>query len=70
MRTLSEGLSGLALYDHRRAVHSCLALRGLNPNFSPHRSRLSIDAPVLSGTVGFDGCGRIALLESTVPGSR
>ncbi|WP_228812079.1 MULTISPECIES: DUF6882 domain-containing protein [Nocardia] len=70
MRTLTEGLSGLALYDQRRALNSYLALRGLNPVFSADESQLIVDSPVLAGTIGFDEHGVAASLELTRPGSR
>ncbi|MGI5217004.1 DUF6882 domain-containing protein [Nocardia sp. CA-290969] len=70
MRTLSEGLSGLALYDHRRALNSYLSLRGLNPAFAPDESRLIVESAVLVGTIEFDEHGRAASLALTVPGAR
>ncbi|MFI5718043.1 DUF6882 domain-containing protein [Nocardia sp. NPDC051750] len=70
MRTLTEGLSGPALHDHRRAVSTYLSLRGLSATFSPDESQLIVDSPILSGIIGFDEYGRTASLEMTVPASQ
>lgn len=69
MRTLTEGLSGLALYDQRRALNSYLSLRGLNPAFSSDENQLIVDSPVLAGTIGFDEYGVVASLELMESGS-
>ncbi|WP_087095769.1 DUF6882 domain-containing protein [Nocardiopsis sp. JB363] len=67
MRILQEGVAGLRLSDHKRAVYTYARLRGLSPRFTDaDRRTLSLTAPDLGVEVGFDDLNRVVKIGGTV----
>ncbi|MBR8743266.1 DUF6882 domain-containing protein [Nocardiopsis sp. MG754419] len=69
MRILQEGVAGLRLFDHKRAVYTYGRLRGLSPRFlDAERRTLTLTGPGLGVEVGFDEFGRLARIEGSLSG--
>lgn len=59
LRILQQGLAELQLTDHRRALYSYAARRGLSAVFSDDRGLLTITGPRFRADVTFDEHGRV-----------
>ncbi|MFJ4658128.1 DUF6882 domain-containing protein [Nocardia sp. NPDC088792] len=70
MRVLNAGLAEIVLRDHRRALHSYLSRRGLNPTFTADLSHLTFDHEVIGGTIDFDDLGRASALNMRLSGGQ
>lgn len=65
MRVIEDALAG-GLTDHRRALRSYAARRGLGPTFTPDGAELSLTGPGFTVLAAFDGLGRIANISTTL----
>ncbi|TDC85883.1 DUF6882 domain-containing protein [Actinomadura sp. 7K507] len=66
MRVLQQGLAGLRMTDHRRAVHSYAQRRGLGSQFSADYMQFSLTGPGFGATIDFDQYNRIANIKATL----
>ncbi|MGW5312130.1 DUF6882 domain-containing protein [Nocardia thailandica] len=61
---LQQGIQGLALSDHRRALHSYATKRGLGAQWDAEWTRLTITGPRLDATVLFDEYARVQRIDA------
>lgn len=66
MRVLQQGLAGLRLTDHRRAVHGYAQRRGLGSQFNPDYTQLTLTGPGFQAIIDFDQYSRIANIKATL----
>ncbi|MEV0612923.1 DUF6882 domain-containing protein [Nonomuraea sp. NPDC050404] len=66
MRVIQQALAGLPLTDHRRALHSYAAKRGLGAEFDRDRARLT--GPGFEAVADFDALGRVAGIKASLSG--
>jgi hypothetical protein len=66
MRVIEQGLSGLTLHDHRRALYGYATRRGLGAEFAAGHATLAITGPTFEATVTFDDLGRASNIHSTL----
>ncbi|MEC3893757.1 DUF6882 domain-containing protein [Nocardiopsis alba] len=70
MRILQEGISGLRLFDHKRAVYTYARLRGLSPRFvDAERSGITLGGADFTFEVSFDEHNRISGIEGNLSGA-
>ncbi|PZG10938.1 DUF6882 domain-containing protein [Nonomuraea aridisoli] len=64
MSVVQQGLTGLALHDRRRALHSYATRRGLGADFARDQARLS--GPGFEALLEFDQLGRLSSIKATL----
>ncbi|SEG24796.1 hypothetical protein SAMN05444920_102335 [Nonomuraea solani] len=66
MRVIQQALTGLLLTDHRRALSSYAAKRGLGATFDRDHARLT--GPGFEAMIEFDEYGRVAGIKASLSG--
>jgi hypothetical protein len=62
-RVMQQAVAELTLTDHRRAMSSYAARRGLGTELTEDGARLTITGPRLESSVAFDGLGRTSKMS-------
>ncbi|WP_017592987.1 DUF6882 domain-containing protein [Nocardiopsis potens] len=70
MRVLQQGLGGLRLHDHRRALWSYAQRRGLSAAVAPEDGSFHFSFPGFTATVSFDELNRVSDIKGTMKGQQ
>lgn len=67
MGLIQQGLTGLRLSDHKRALYTYGRLRGLSPRFTDEeRGTLVLSMPGLEARISFDHLGRVSGIDGSL----